>query len=39
MKILIDQKEIDQLVRSVAEQIQANWDITTDKVFICLLNG
>lgn len=39
MKILIDQKEIDQLVRSVAEQIHANWDITTDKVFICLLNG
>jgi hypoxanthine phosphoribosyltransferase len=39
MKILITQKEIDQLVWSVAEQIQSNWDITTDKVFICLLNG
>jgi len=39
MKILITQKEIDQLVRSVAKQIQQEWDANTDKVFICLLNG
>ena len=39
MKILINQKEIDQLVRSVANQIQQEWDANTDKVFICLLNG
>ncbi len=39
MKILITQKEIDQLVRSVAKQIQQEWDANIDKVFICLLNG
>ena len=39
MKILINQKEIDQLVWSVAKQIQQEWDANTDKVFICLLNG
>lgn len=39
MKILIDQTEIEQLVQSVAKQIQLEWDKTTDKVFVCLLNG
>jgi len=39
MKILIDQKEIEQLVATVAKRIQTEWDETTDKVFICLLNG